>query len=507
MSMTTQAVRSYEVRITTGNRRGASTTAAVYVRLIGKYANTQRIEVPGEFTRDTTVVAVIKTPHPLGRIRIVEVGHDNVGDLGVGWYLESIELIELKDSASTHRPQEYNHHQQHRAAHGTMPAHQIPNLQEGDVVRTLMFPVRRWLGKSDIGVGNYPTSVQLRVGIADSMTDPTSFMLPGAQLIKGTKAEPFFIKCGAAAFPHPEKVRDGERGVVRPDIGHAGEDAYSIATVRTPDRNALEKLGKLRAGSLVKSKLPTTVTISVCDGVYQWRDKGIDAGEWSRYLSRMLLYQGQHHVRDPDAQDSIQSERWTQSYKDLGLLPPLVPLAHPSAMLKAAEERIRETELLGSSTACVASLHGLDNMMFVACLGDSGVLVYRKSMGVIFRTPEQEHAFGYPFQLGHHDVSDHASDALVSHCRITSGDVVIVASDGLFDNLFESQISKILDKHMDTRNAQLCATELASEAYANSVSERMETPYSQAAGEEFNLVWCGGKKDDISVVVAFIVDK
>lgn len=471
-----EKVQRFEVRITTGNRRGASTTAAVYVRLVGRSARTQRLEINGEFTRDTTVVATIEVPVSLGRIRIVEVGHDNIGEIGVGWYLESVELVELT------------------------PEH------PKDAQQTLIFPVRRWLGKSDIGAGRYPTFVQLRVGIADSMTDPTSFMLPGAQLVSGIKSVPVFVKCGTAAWPHPDKVRDGERAIVRPDIGQAGEDAYSVATVRTPDRAALEKLGKFEQGALKKSKLPTTVTISVCDGVYQWRDKGIDAGEWSRFLVRSLLHQAQHHVRDPHAQDSLQSQRWAETFRDLGLEPPFVPIAHPATMLQAAEERIRETDIQGSSTAVVASLHGINNMMYVACLGDSGVLVHRNRMGVIFRTPEQEHSFGYPYQLGHHEVSDHAKDALISHCRLTVGDTVVVASDGLFDNLSESQIAKIVDKHFPSRNAQMCAIALASQAYENSVSKTATTPYSEAAAEEFNLVWHGGKKDDISVVVAFIVD-
>ena len=40
-------------------------------------------------------------------------------------------------------------------------------------------------------------------------------------------------------------------------------------------------------------------------------------------------------------------------------------------------------------------------------------------------------------------------------------------------------------------------------AYDNSIDKRKATPYSWAASEAFNMVYSGGKKDDITVLVAY----
>jgi len=448
----------YIVRIKTGNRRGSGTSASVFVQLLGKHARTQRVEVDGSFARNSVVENEIVAPVQLGKLRGLLVGHDNFGEVGVGWFLDSVEVQDLC------KPE----------------------------VKPLMFPVQRWLGKSDIGFGEYPRMIRLRVGITDSMSDPS-----GSTRFESTSApvkiSPLTVKTGAAGFPHPDKVRAGERAIVRSDVGQAGEDAFSISPVRHPD-----SLG-------VKSR-PSTVTIAVCDGVFAWRDKGIDPGEWSRFLVRTIRHQSQHHVKDCISVDEqIEAMDWVESYRLHGLEPPSVPLPHPSAMMALAEAKIRQTSIQGSSTVCIVSIHGIDSMGYVACLGDSGVCIYREPLGIIFRTPEQEHEFGYPFQLGHHEASDTSKNALISHCRLSAGDVVIVASDGLYDNLDEDAICEIVKSHLSAKNAQLCANDLATAAFRNSVdvSGLIDTPFSKTAAEEYNLAWHGGKKDDITVVCAF----
>ena len=43
-------------------------------------------------------------------------------------------------------------------------------------------------------------------------------------------------------------------------------------------------------------------------------------------------------------------------------------------------------------------------------------------------------------------------------------------------------------------------------AYANSLSKDAVTPYSLGATEAFDMVYSGGKKDDITVLVAMVDD-
>lgn len=54
--------------------------------------------------------------------------------------------------------------------------------------------------------------------------------------------------------------------------------------------------------------------------------------------------------------------------------------------------------LLGSSTACIVSLHREERTIYTANLGDSGFLIIRDGE-VVHRSLEQQHYFNTPFQL------------------------------------------------------------------------------------------------------------
>lgn len=53
-------------------------------------------------------------------------------------------------------------------------------------------------------------------------------------------------------------------------------------------------------------------------------------------------------------------------------------------------------------------------------------------------------------------------------------------------------------------NPSALVRDLASTAYARSQDRNAFTPYSYAASEWFDMVYNGGKKDDITVVAAFV---
>jgi len=70
--------------------------------------------------------------------------------------------------------------------------------------------------------------------------------------------------------------------------------------------------------------------------------------------------------------------------------------------------------------------------------------VYRPKTGeVLLRTVEQQHDFNFPKQLGTNsdDYPEH-SDVKVIDVQI--GDIVLLATDGLFDNVFDEDIIRIL---------------------------------------------------------------
>ncbi|KAI1320383.1 hypothetical protein EDD11_001185 [Mortierella claussenii] len=106
---------------------------------------------------------------------------------------------------------------------------------------------------------------------------------------------------------------------------------------------------------------------------------------------------------------------------------------------KSYEQSARDAKkegLIGSSTACLAILR--DDELRIANLGDCGVSVIRRNE-FIFRTEEQQHSFNYPFQLGTGS-TDSPTDAQVFTVKVESGDIVVMGTDGIFDNLFDEDI-------------------------------------------------------------------
>jgi protein phosphatase PTC7 len=266
------------------------------------------------------------------------------------------------------------------------------------------------------------------------------------------------IQSGVFVAPHPDKVKSGTKAKSCKTSGHAGEDAY----FKCVSKNGLN------------------YGMGVADGVYMWSEHGIDAGQFSKSLMNV-------------AQEEVLND-----------------VSSVSEVMKTAAERAKQNEILGSSTFCVTLIDTLRGTLQVSNLGDSGVLVLGKE-GVKFKTIQQEHTFGCPFQLGHHDNSDRPEDALVSVVPVTVGDIIISGTDGLFDNLSEENAVEIAE---DVRRrhpgqppaliASMLANQLGRQAFQNSMDKYISTPYSEAATDAFDMVYSGGKPDDMTVLTAII---
>lgn len=95
----------------------------------------------------------------------------------------------------------------------------------------------------------------------------------------------------------------------------------------------------------------------------------------------------------------------------------------------------------GSSTACILILNRETSTVYTANIGDSGFMVVRRGE-IVHRSEEQQHYFNTPFQLslpppGHGDnvLSDRPESADQLSFPVLDGDVILVATDGLFDNV------------------------------------------------------------------------
>ncbi|KAI9505773.1 phosphatase 2C-like domain-containing protein [Coemansia spiralis] len=237
--------------------------------------------------------------------------------------------------------------------------------------------------------------------------------------------------------------------------------------------------------------------LGIADGVGGWA--GVKDADPSLFARRLM-----HHVNlEIQRYDDIDDEMFSHYYE-----------AAPVDILRRAYEfTLDEMEALtmrGSSTACVVVLRG--DELRVANLGDCGLTVVRQG-DMVYRTEEQQHSFNYPYQLGTEAHSDRPSDAQVFRLKIQKGDIIIVGSDGVFDNLFDEDILEEVNQHLPPFtlpqfHVDPKAISLAIAKRARLVSEDArytESPFQMRAMQE-GLYYQGGKRDDITVIVAVVTD-
>ncbi|KAL2899254.1 putative protein phosphatase 2C 1, partial [Bienertia sinuspersici] len=105
---------------------------------------------------------------------------------------------------------------------------------------------------------------------------------------------------------------------------------------------------------------------------------------------------------------------------------------------------------------------------------------------VMFSTCPQEHNFDCPYQLSSESSGQTYLDAVVSNVRLNEGDIVVVGSDGLFDNVFDQEIVSTVVSNNDVAEAGssiffMLAKALASLAREHSVDFYFDSPYSSEA--------------------------
>jgi protein phosphatase PTC7 len=95
---------------------------------------------------------------------------------------------------------------------------------------------------------------------------------------------------------------------------------------------------------------------------------------------------------------------------------------------------------------------------------------------------------------------------------LQEGDIIVAGSDGLFDNVEEMSILEqaidVMQKQAKGKDlgavAKLISMTITELAFNTSLNKKCVTPYSHGASEAFDMVYSGGKKDDICVVVGVV---
>ncbi|ETW08257.1 hypothetical protein, variant 1 [Aphanomyces invadans] len=325
---------------------------------------------------------------------------------------------------------------------------------------------------------------------------PKNTSLAPSVAMDGQEVPKFVLHSYAMSIPHPQKVDTG------------GEDAYFLGT----------------AGEQTSTGGVDVLCFGVSDGVGSWFEQGISAGMYSKELMKAA-----------------------QAAATLSLTKH--PHVNPSEVLHAAWQSVSQKAIVGSATACVVALDPVHGELYAVNLGDSGFLIIRdkksdlktaekrgtldgslmrkmknrdtdltpagrrKGAHVSYRSPQQLHYFNCPFQLGYYvpgpDIPDGSGplfetprEAVNLRVPVEDGDLIILATDGLFDN-DEDRLLEIVAAEPDVESM---TKKLVKRAYDLSLDRTIDSPFARLAKEN-DKMWGGGMPDDITIIVARVVKR
>ncbi|KAL9112000.1 MAG: hypothetical protein Q9227_003620 [Pyrenula ochraceoflavens] len=294
----------------------------------------------------------------------------------------------------------------------------------------------------------------------------------------------------------------------RLDRRNSGEDAFFVSKIsRDPDR----------------------IAFGIADGVGGWRDSGVNPADFSHGLCSQM---------------ALAATRWPEDFANLA----------PGKLMHYGYAAVLHDENIGAggSTACVGCVSA-DGRLQIANLGDSGYLLLRTGRVHHYSNP-QTHAFNTPYQLsvvppqilarasvfGGLPYLDTPSKADVSENTLQEGDVLILATDGVWDNLNSQDLLQIVKHGMSesggweqnahrgievteglksltepaTPEADLkgtlqsaLAASIVSAARNASLDQKRDGPFAKEIQKHYPQDgWRGGKVDDICVVVLVAVN-
>jgi len=218
-------------------------------------------------------------------------------------------------------------------------------------------------------------------------------------------------------------------------------------------------------------------TLVVADGVGGWANWGVNSGDYSRSLC--------NHIK-----------KIAQDFKDDSE-------ATPKKILVSAALR---TTVVGSSTCCLALIDKKEKKLKVANIGDSGYLIARPqadgTLSLVHISGEQLHSFNFPYQIG--TEGDAPTKAQEFEHDIEDGDIIILGTDGLFDNVDQETILQTLSEFVE--EDRLVDVDNAAQAVGNKASELSHdkdfmSPFAKKA-RRARYAYHGGKPDDITLILA-----
>lgn len=241
--------------------------------------------------------------------------------------------------------------------------------------------------------------------------------------------------------------------------------------------------------------------ISVADGVGGWNESGVDPSKYSNELC-----------------NNIKKEYLRNGH---------LFYANPKRLFIDA---CNSTKSMGSATFCMCVLDLDKEYLNTLNMGDSGYMIIRgksrdisnpnKSLqkiinknnsvdegnmplNLVYKSEEQQHSFNFPYQVGSY--GDDPAHSVTQIHRFMENDIIILATDGLWDNLFEHQIMQIVKPFYELsekiKDIGILAELIGETCFNYSNDSRWKSPFSKRSGG----LYLGGKPDDITIVVSQIV--
>ncbi|KAF9934200.1 Protein phosphatase PTC7 [Linnemannia zychae] len=279
------------------------------------------------------------------------------------------------------------------------------------------------------------------------------------------------------------------------------------------------RAGKVDAGedAFFHVSTPSRVALGVADGVGGWSEVGVDPALFSWAL--MDNAEAVARLTDVD-QAGVDAKDTSQSTKK-------IPLDAQTILDGAYSELVQSGKVeAGSSTACILSLCKVTGTLRASNLGDSAYLLIRDNK-CIYESPSQQHFWNCPYQLtvlppgypgANKHVMDLPKDAAQTTHQLQDGDVIVLATDGFWDNVFTKEAIELVDKELgdvveQIKNGQTASSvedvvgrvralsqRLTNTARRFSLDQKRITPFSQSARH----IRSGGKVDDITVIVTLV---
>ena len=282
---------------------------------------------------------------------------------------------------------------------------------------------------------------------------------------------------------------------------------------------------KFRGGE--DSASNSDLLLVVADGVGGWAKSGINPGLYSRALTQNIVTEHtKQHIELENASNNYLPYK-TQT---------LSQIVH-DANWKSSKQH------MGSATCTVVELQDHGNYLNTLNVGDSGYSIHRfvdnnnnnsdgskNELQVVYASVPGQKRFNFPHQLGGKHGDEVKNVGVVNDHELQDGDIIVLYSDGISDNLYPNDYHECMLRGMTTNLIRIDESDdddkervellppydwlslswvadcLARHAYELGKDRSFVSPFAKGARESgFRKDYVGGKHDDITVTVAQVV--